>query len=138
MTDFLQGTLRMRGDRILLKPLEWEGSEVHGEGSQIAVVRRGRPLRGEVLAVGPGLHPVSKRIKESPTRQRIEFSKHFQRTEVKPGDVIELGGLNIFDGLGYQFPEVIVNGERCLIVTERDVAGVHQPQVQGNADSAAA
>lgn len=114
----------MLGDRILLKPLAWDGAQVHGESSRIAVVRKGRPVRGEVVAVGPGIHPVSKRIKESATRQRIEFSKRFQRTEVKPGDVVEIGGLNIFDGQGYQFPEVLLNGETHLIVTERDVCGV--------------
>ena len=128
MTDIVQGTLRMRGDRILLKPLEWEGADVHGEGAQIAVVRRGNALRGEVLAVGPGIHPVSKRVKESTTRQRIEFSRHFRSTEVKVGDIVELGGLNVFDGKGYPFPQVMVNGENCLIVTERDVCGIRDGQ----------
>jgi co-chaperonin GroES (HSP10) len=125
MTEVVNGTLRMRGDRILLKPLEWEGREVHGEGTKIAVVRQGRPVRGVVVAIGPGIHPVSKRVKESATRQRIEFSKRFQPTEVKVGQKIELAGLNVFDGAGYQFPEVIVNGEMHLIITERDVAAVH-------------
>lgn len=126
MTEVISGSLRMRGDRILLKPLDWEGEEVHGAGSVIAVQRSGRPLRGVVRAVGPGIHPVSKRIK-SGNSQRIEFSKHFRPTEVRIGDVVELGGLNIFDGKGYQFPEVILNGEKCLVVTERDIAGVRNP-----------
>lgn len=121
--EVINGKLRMAGDRILLKPLEWEGEEVHGAGSRIAVVRSGRPLRGVVREVGPGIHPVSKRIKSADgQKQRIEFSKRFRPTEVKPGDIVELGGLNIYDGKGYNFPEVIYNGERCLIVTERDVA----------------
>lgn len=127
MTAIIFGALRMRGDRILLKPLDWNGAPVHGEGTRIHVVRSGRPVRGMVVAVGPGIHPVSKRIKSADgKKQRIEFSKRFQPTEVRVGDVLELGGLNIFDGTGYQFPEVTVNGELHIIVTERDVAGVRE------------
>ncbi len=118
--EVITGPLRMLGDRILLKPLDWEASKV------ITAIRQGRPVRGEVVAVGPGIHPVSKRTKLNDGRQRIDFSKRFQRTEVKVGDVVELGGLNIFDGRGYDFPEVIVNGIKHLIITERDVAGVRE------------
>jgi len=118
MAEVINGTLRMLGDRILLKPLEWDASQV------IHAIRHGRPVRGEVIAIGPGIHPVSKRTKLADGRQRIDFAKRFQATEVKPGDVVELGGLNIFDGRGYDFPEVIVDGVKHLIVTERDVAGV--------------
>lgn len=117
MTEIVNGTLRMRGDRILLKPLDVDWR------SALIVVRHGRPVRGEVLAIGPGIHPVSKRTKSADgKRQRIDFSRHFRPTEVKVGDVVELGGLNIFDGKGYAFPEILVNGEACIIVTERDVA----------------
>lgn len=124
--EVISGNLRMTGDRILLKPLDWNGSGVHGAHAKIIAVRNGRTLRGTVLAVGPGIHPVSKRRNLGDGRQRIEFSKRFRPTEVKVGDTVELGGLNIFDGQGYDFPEVMVNGEKCLIVTERDVAGVRE------------
>lgn len=121
--EVIYGNLRMTGDRILLKPLEWSGEDVHGRGSRILVQRHGRSLRGKVAAIGPGIHPVSKRTKSPDGKQqRVEFSKRFRPTEVKVGDIVELGGLNIFGGNGYDFPEVIVNGERHLIVTERDVA----------------
>lgn len=116
--------LRMRGDRLLVRPLKWEPSKI------IEVVRHGRPLRGEVIAVGPGIYPVSKRVNLSDGRRRVEFSRHFRPTEVRVGDVVELGGLNIFDGNGYQFTEVLVGAETMLICTERDVAGV----IGGEAD----
>lgn len=110
--------LRMRGDRILLRPLKWEPSKI------IEVVRHGRPLRGEVVAIGPGIHPISKRIKQADGRMRVEYSRIFRPTQVKVGDIVELGGLNIFDGKGYDFTEVIVGNETMLLCTERDVCGV--------------
>lgn len=126
MTEIIHGTLRMTGDRILLKPLDWSGSDVHGAGSKIQVMRSGRPLRGIVRAVGPGIHPVSKRKDLGDGRRKVDYSRRFRPTEVRVGDTIELGGLNIFDGKGYEFPEVFVNGETCIIVTERDVAAIHE------------
>lgn len=113
----------MRGDRILLRPLKWEPSKI------IEVVRHGRPLRGEVVRIGPGIHPVSKRVNQADGRRRVEYSTRFRPTEVKEGDIVELGGLNIFDGKGYQFPEVVVGNETMLIVTERDVACVVEPEI---------
>lgn len=118
----INGTLRMTSDRILLKPLEWSGEDVHGEGSRLLVVRHGRPLRGVVVAIGRGHHPVSKRTDLGNGKRRIEYSKRFRPTEVKPGDVVEIGGLNAFDGLGYQHTEVLYNGEKHIICAERDVA----------------
>lgn len=110
--------LRMLGDRILLRPLPWEPSKV------IEVVRHGRALRGEVVRVGPGIHPICKRVNQADGRKRVEYSRHFRPTEVKVGDVIELGGLNIFDGLGYQFTEVLVGNETLIVCSERDVCFV--------------
>jgi co-chaperonin GroES (HSP10) len=126
MTEIVNGTLRLLSDRILLKPLDWQGEEVHGAGSRLVVVRSGRPLRGVVIAVGRGHHPVSKRTNLGDGRRRVEYSKHFRPTEVKPGDVVELGGLNVFDGKGYQFVEILYNGEKHLICSERDVCIVRE------------
>lgn len=122
--EVINGTLRLLSDRILLKPLDWQGEEVHGEGARLHVVRSGRTLRGLVVAVGKGHHPTSKRTKLNDGRRRVEYSRHFRPTEVKPGDVVELGGLNVFDGNGYQFVEILYNGEKHLICQERDVAMV--------------
>lgn len=124
MIPVITGALRMTSDRILFKPLDWSGKDVHGEDSRLHVIRSGRPLRGTVVAVGPGHNPVSKRTNIAGGKRRIDYSKHFRPTEVKPGDVVELGGLNQFDGAGYQFTEVIYNGELHLICQERDVACV--------------
>jgi co-chaperonin GroES (HSP10) len=109
--------VRMMGDRILLRPLDWNPSKV------IHVERRGRPLRGEVMAVGKGHNPM--KYKHVHGKKLMNYSRHFRPTEVKPGDIVELGGLNQFDGKGYQFPEVVVGSETMLIISERDVAAVH-------------
>lgn len=129
MAEVVNGSLRMLGDRILLKPLAWDTNTL------VHAIRQGRPVRGEVIAIGPGIHPVSKRTRLADNRQRIDFAKRFQPTEVKPGDVVELGGLNIFDGKGYDFPEVIVNGVKHIIVTERDVCGVRTGSMSKATDS---
>lgn len=121
--EVVTGRMKMTEDRILLKPLPWDGEDVHGSDTRIEVIRHGRPVRGVVVSIGPGHYPIIRRGKTSDGKQtKIERSKHFRPTEVKPGETVELGGLNVFDGKGYQFPEVLYNGEKHLICTERDVA----------------
>lgn len=117
--------VRMTGDRILLKPLAWEPSKI------LEVVRFGRALRGQVMAVGPGHNPIKYRAGPKGKRQFMDYSRHFRPTEVRAGDVVELGGLNQFDGQGYEFQEVIVGNERMIICTERDVAIVCEQERDG-------
>jgi co-chaperonin GroES (HSP10) len=120
MTEVICATVaqfRPIGDRILLRPLAWKPSEI------IDVVRYGRTLRGEVMAIGPGHNPLKYKTRGDKTKT-MDYSKHFRPVDVKVGDVVELGGLNVFDGQGYQFPEVIVGTETMIVCTERDVAGV--------------
>jgi hypothetical protein len=112
--------IRLLGDRLLLRPLKWQPSKI------LEVVRFGRALRGEVMAVGPGHNPLKYRKVNG--KKLMDYSKRFRPTEVKVGDIVELGGLNVFDGEGYQFPEVLVGTERMLICTERDVTIVIEPQ----------
>lgn len=124
MTDIVESAAQMRmlRDQILLKPLDWEPSKI------ISVVRKGRPLRGVVMAIGPGHHPIKYRKTNDPNKRIADYAKRFRPTEVKVGDVVELGGLNQFDGQGYMFPEVVVGNETMIICTERDVAGVREPE----------
>lgn len=110
--------VRLLGDRILVRPLKWQPSKI------LEVVRFGRPLRGEVMAVGPGHHPLKYRRGPKGPKQFMDYSRHFRPTEVKVGDIVELGGLNVFDGKGYQFTEVLVGVETMLICAERDVVMV--------------
>lgn len=115
-TEVVQSIPRMMGDRILLRPLPWKPSET------IDVVRFGRPVRGEIVAIGPGEHP-KKYIRNSQGEKTgFKYSKHFRPTELKPGMVVEIGGINIFDGDGYKFDEIVVGNETLLMCTEKDVA----------------
>jgi co-chaperonin GroES (HSP10) len=120
MVELINGQLRMLSDRILLKPLDWKPSEI------IDVVRHGRPLSGVVVAIGPGHHPIKRKNGPKGKNSLMDYSRHFRPTEVCVGDTVELGGLNVFDGKGYQFAEVMVNGELHIICQERDVAAVHE------------
>ncbi len=127
--EVVTGQIRMMGDRILVKPLEWEGEDVHGAGSRLHVVRDGRPVRGEVIAVGPGRYPFKRTGRSADGRSvKVEYMKRYQPTEVKVGDIVELGGLNVFDGKGYQFTSIIYNGVKHIICTERDISGVWNEQ----------
>jgi len=116
MAEIINGNIRLLGDRILLRPMEWDANQI------VIAIRHGRPVRGQILAVGPGHNP----IKYKNGRSKMDYSRHFRPTEVKVGDVVELGGLNIYDGKGYEFQDIIYNGEPCLICTERDVALVRE------------
>lgn len=116
MTEVINGPIRMLSDRVLLKPLDWDASKT------IIAIRHGRPVRGEVIAVGPGHYPIKYKRNEKGPKGLMDYSKRFRPTEVKPGDIVELGGLNQFDGNGYQFVEIFYDGAPHLICSERDVA----------------
>ena len=113
-TDFIGSTetIRPLRDHIVVKPLAWEPSKV----IKIAGDTR-KPLRGTVVAVGPGCYP--KRYNRD--RSKTWDSKVFQRTQVRVGDLVELGGLEIN---GYEFPQILINSELHIICREADVAGV--------------
>ncbi len=110
----------MLKDRILIQPLDWDASKA------IIAIRHGRPVRGTVKAVGPGTHPKKYKINGEGQRQSFEYSKYFQPTEVQVGDVVELGGLNIYDGKGYQFQEIMIGTDAHIIIQEADICGVRE------------
>ena len=125
-TDFVAATetIRPLRDRIVIEPLDWSAVR---PGSRIIAIRDGKPVRGRVLAVGPGTH------RRRYNRQRVAGeAQKFQRSyvttrtfvpvDVKVGDIVELGGLEL---KGYDFPTVNWGGRECLIIQEQDVCGVY-------------
>lgn len=103
--------IRPLRDQIVIKPLAWEPSKI------LEVVYRGRTLRGEILAVGPGHYPK----KYNHDRSKSWDSKQFVPTQVKVGDVVELGGLEL---RGYAFDELLWGNQPVVMCREADVTGV--------------
>lgn len=105
-------TLRPLRDHIVVKPLAWRPSAI----VDIAGDTR-KPLRGTVVAVGPGCYP--KRYNSN--RSKCWDSAVFRPTQVRVGDVVELGGLELG---GYRFPQILIGTEMHVICREEDVTGV--------------
>jgi co-chaperonin GroES (HSP10) len=108
--------LRPLRDQIVVKALEWSPSTI----ITVAGSER-RPMRGIVVAVGPG-----QRVKKYWRNSKGERCKMGETgqvipTEVKPGDLVEVGGLELN---GYQFPQVTIGSELHVVCQEQDVAMV--------------
>lgn len=110
--------IRPLRDQIVVEPLD----VIHSR--YIIVAERTKPLRGKVLAVGPGHYPKQYDHPEKHKRKRMWEGKRFQPTEVKVGDIVELGGSEIG---GYAFEQFQWGSRRVLICREADVAGVEDP-----------
>lgn len=101
-------------DHIVVEPLDWQPSRI------ISTVYRGKPLRGIVRAVGPGCYP--KRY-NGPKGKRTKTwdSKAFRPTDVKVGDTVELGGIEIG---GFLHPTFRWGDKEMVLCREEDIAGI--------------
>ena len=106
-------------DQIILEPLDWCPSET------IRVAYQGRPVRGIVKAIGPGRY-LKKYNGPKGKRTKAWLGNTFIPTEIKVGDVVELGGLELGTGVmrGYAFQTFIWGTKEHLICTEQDITGV--------------
>jgi co-chaperonin GroES (HSP10) len=109
-------TIRPLRDQIVIKPLKWEPSPILAKLG-VEIVYQGKTLRGEVLAVGPG-HYAKQYNKD---RSKSWDSKQFTPCDVKVGDIVELGGLEI---RGYAFDELLWGDQPIVVCREADVTGV--------------
>jgi chaperonin GroES len=91
--------IRPLNDRVVVKPLE-ELSRTAG-GIVIPDTAAQKPVRGEVVAAGPG-----KRLKDGSLRP----------LEIKPGDKVLFGE--------YAGQRVKVHGEEFLVMREDDLLGI--------------
>jgi co-chaperonin GroES (HSP10) len=107
--------IRPLRDQIIVAPLEVVYSRY------IYVGQNHKPLRGKVLAVGPGCYPKVYDHPEKHKRTKMWESKAFRPTEVRAGDTVELGGSEIE---GYAFEQFWWGDELCLICREADVCFV--------------
>lgn len=106
--------IRPLRDNIVLEPLEWQPSKI------IAVAYSGKPLRGIVRAIGPGVYP-KKYDGPKGKRSKTWDSKAFRPCDVKVGDTVELGGLEI---QGYLHPTFRWGNKEMVLCREEDVAMV--------------
>ena len=109
--------IRPLRDQMVVAPLEWRPSKV------LDVAYGGKPLRGIVRAIGPGTYPTRYNAPKGPKRNKSWLSQSFLPTEVKVGDVVELGGLEIG---GYLFPTILWGKETVVVCREADVCMVHE------------
>lgn len=90
----------------------------------ILVLDHSKPLRGIVLAAGPGCNPKKYDHRDKQKRTKFEYSKRFRPNEIKVGDEIEVGGDEIG---GYSFETVMYGDRFCFWCYEDDVAAVVVP-----------
>src|SRR5690349_16089480 len=75
-------------DQIIVKPLPWQPSTI----IEVAGNKR-KPLRGVVVAVGPGQRQKKYWRNAQGQRCKVGETGVVIPISVKPGDVVELGGL---------------------------------------------
>lgn len=118
-TDFILPTEQLRPlrDQIVVKVLPLKLSD-----TIIANWQRGA-VRGEVIAVGPGRYPnrYSTGTADGKSYRRVTESRQFVKTQVKPGDVVHLGGM---ENGSYIFPKIMIGNEEHVICQEADVCGI--------------
>jgi co-chaperonin GroES (HSP10) len=107
--------IRPTEDRVVIEILPWRPSKIIEVASK-------RKVRGKILAVGPGSYPWKY---DGPKGKRTKRwrSKVFVPTSVKPGEEVELGGLEIEEYLHQTF---MWGTKRVLLCQESDIAGVYE------------
>lgn len=121
--------LRCIGDRIIVEPLDWKPSNII-----FIAGYEGKPLRGTVRVVGPGCYPLQ--YQDSLTghwsfsvpkgrRKAMRPSKAFRPCDVKVGDIVEFGGLEIG---GFLHPTIMWGNKEMVLCREEDVAAIVQPE----------
>jgi len=119
--------IRCRRDYLIVEPRKVD------HRVSFEVIEYTKPLRGIVKAVGPGCYP--KRYDHPDKHRRTETwdSKTFLPTQVKVGDVVELGG---YEYGGYAFQTFLWGDVLHLICRELDVSGVVDPDEDDEDDTA--
>ena len=114
--------IRPLRDQIVVEPLPVEHSRL------IDVIEHTKPLRGIVKAVGPGCYPWRYDHPDKHKRTRMWRSQVFVPTELKVGDIVELGGYQEDDRgnlhMGFAFQQFIWGSKMHIICREVDVCGI--------------
>jgi hypothetical protein len=115
--NFTDGEIHPIRDFLIVKPMPPALSQT------IAADWNGEAVRGKVIKAGPGCYPnIHERgFKDGTPYRRVRQSKVYRPTEVKPGDVVQLGGMEIG---GYLWKHVWLDGEDHILIDEDDVCFV--------------
>jgi co-chaperonin GroES (HSP10) len=106
-------------DYIVVEPLGVVHSAI------LQVVEHTKPLRGVVKAVGPGHYPLRYDHPDKHKRTKMWRSSVFQPTQVKVGDVVELGSVKVEGRIvGYSFQQIMWGGKMHIMCREADVSGI--------------
>ncbi len=124
--------IRPLHDQIVVEPLPVEHSKI------LDVVENTKPLRGIVKAVGPGHYPMRYDHPDKHKRTKMWRSSRFQPTQVKVGDIVELGSIREEDGriTGYNFQQFIWGTKTHILCREADVSGIVVPEPDAPAQEA--
>lgn len=111
--------IRCLHDFIVVEPLDVEHSKI------LTVIEHTKPLRGIVRAAGPGHYPLCYDHPDKQKRTKMWRSTTFQPTQVKVGDVVELGAVKV-DGrvIGYSFQQIMWGSKMHIMCREADVSGI--------------
>lgn len=122
--NFVGGRVCPLEDWLIVKPLPPDLSQT------IAADWNGEAVRGQVVAAGPGKYPNIhiRGFKTGKDGKLVQFrevkkSKVFVPTQVKPGDIVQLGGMEIG---GYLWQHVLVDGVDHIWCMEADVCGIEE------------
>jgi co-chaperonin GroES (HSP10) len=114
---FVEGQIRPLREKLIVKPLPPHLSQtIHADWN-------GEPVRGQVIAAGPGTYPNihTRGKRDGKDFRTVRESSAFRPCDVQVGDIVHLGGMEIG---GYLWPHIMVNGEDHIICSEQDVCGI--------------
>lgn len=111
--------IRCLHDHMIVEPLGIEHSKI------LTVIEDIKPVRGVVKVVGRGHYPMQYDHPDKHRRTKMWRSSTFQPTQVKVGDIVELGAVKI-DGriAGYSFQQIQWGSKMHIICREADVSGI--------------
>lgn len=123
-------SVRCIRDQIVVEPLDWRPSKII-----ITAGYQGKPLRGLVRAVGPGRYLIQYAAGNPPVwypthhppakgkRTASRESKIFRPCDLRLGDLVEFGGLELG---GYLFTTFLWGTKEVVLCREEDVCGISE------------
>lgn len=112
-----QDKVRCLRDQAVIEPIPWPFSDI------IEVVYTGRPLRGKVKAIGPGIYPTRYNGRKG-VRTKSWSSLKFRPCDAKVGDIVQLGGLSLG---GYLFQTFRWGDKEMVVCREEDFTVIETP-----------